>query len=104
MDFKIDWSDDALTHLQELIDYLRDEAGELTVTKITSKITRRIDLLATQPEFGQREPLLEGKRHEYRRLIEGRYKIIYRVEGDTVYISAIFDTRQNPDRLRGLFD
>jgi hypothetical protein len=36
---------------------------------------------------------------EYRYLIRGRnnYKIIYRVEGDTVYIVDIFDCRRDPD-------
>lgn len=40
-----------------------------------------------------------GKLH--RRIIEGNYKIIYRVEGENIYITDIFDSRQNPDKMRG---
>jgi plasmid stabilization system protein ParE len=102
MALKIEWSDDALALLEDVVDYLLEEAGQLTATKILDKITHRIDILTSYPEIGQREPFLKGKRYEYRRLLEGHYKIIYRFDDDTVYITAIFDTRQNPDRLRTL--
>ena len=39
-----------------------------------------------------------GKSH--RRIIEGNYKIIYRVEGENIYITDIFDSRQNSDKMR----
>lgn len=35
-----------------------------------------------------------------RYLLEGHYKIYYRVEGSLIKILRVFDARQNPDRLR----
>ncbi len=35
----------------------------------------------------------------YRRLIEGSYKIIYKVKSDEIIIHGVFDTRENPDKL-----
>ena len=36
----------------------------------------------------------------YRRIVSGNYKILYRVENDKIIIFAIFDTRQNPNKLK----
>lgn len=38
---------------------------------------------------------------EHRRIIEGHYKIIYRVEGQAIYITDIFDSRQDPNKMKG---
>jgi hypothetical protein len=38
-----------------------------------------------------------GKDHRY--LVEGKYKIIYRVEGNVLYVEDVFDCRQNPTKM-----
>lgn len=50
--------------------------------------------------MGQREPLLIKYSVIYRYLIKGDYKIIYSIENDEVIINRIFDTRQNPKKLK----
>jgi plasmid stabilization system protein ParE len=102
MVFTVKWTTAASALVEEISKYLVETAGERTAIRIVDEITRRTRILSSQPTIGQREPLLEGKRYEYRRLLEGHYKIIYRVEGDTVHIVTVFDTRQNPDKLRAL--
>lgn len=42
------------------------------------------------------------RKFEYHYLIERTYKILYRVDGDTIYIVLIFDTRQSPEKLAKL--
>ena len=50
--------------------------------------------------FGAIEPLLIGREEEYRHIVVKPYfKIIYRVEGDTIYMIDIWDTRRNPEKL-----
>jgi len=39
---------------------------------------------------------------KYRRLIVGNYKILYSVQDSNIYINAIFDCRQNPEKLKDL--
>ena len=47
----------------------------------------------------EEESLVElGQGHRY--LVEEHYKIIYRVIDDVVYITDIFDTRQDPDKMK----
>ncbi|MFM8849004.1 MAG: hypothetical protein ACKOE5_01225, partial [Cytophagales bacterium] len=43
---------------------------------------------------------LSDKKVAYRRLIMGYFKIVYYVDGESVYITSIFDTRQDPEKLK----
>ncbi|MDR1670981.1 MAG: type II toxin-antitoxin system RelE/ParE family toxin [Alistipes sp.] len=100
MAFTIEWSENASALLKEITEYYLETAGQRTAARILDAITRRVEILATQPTFGQREPSLEGLPVECRRLLEGRYKIIYFIDGDKVVIPTVFDTRQDPTMLR----
>lgn len=37
-------------------------------------------------------------KRNYRKIIEGHYKITYREGNDKIYINRLFDTRQNPNK------
>ena len=50
--------------------------------------------------MGQREEYLEHLGQSHRRIIEGNYKIIYRIDGDMIYVTDIFDTRQDPGKMK----
>lgn len=56
--------------------------------------------LAANPYIGQREEYLEHLEGDYRRIIEGYFKIIYRVEGKFIYIIDFFDSRQAPEKMK----
>lgn len=76
--------------------------GVSTAKKLAQKITRIQDSLENFPELGYRESLMENVSRIYRaRVINKRYKLIYRYEEDidTVYIEDIWDTRRAPDNL-----
>jgi hypothetical protein len=53
------------------------------------------------PFTGQEEPYLSHLQLSHRRIIEGNYKIIYRVEKDLIYVTDVFDTRQDPAKMEG---
>ncbi len=98
---RIEWTDEAKARFSEIFDYHFSVAGLTIADKITDRIGSRIyRLLPNNPRAGQREWLLEGEPHEYRRLVEGNYKIIYRIDGETVKIVDIWDCRRDPDALR----
>lgn len=80
------------------------EEQEVSADKI-EQFRSRIRLSARQllknPHLGQREARLEHLQKDHRRLIEGNFKIIYFIEQETVFITDIFDTRQNPKKMKG---
>jgi len=75
-------------------------AGE----KIADKIRRTIFLttkpLIKQPLIGSLEENLAELKQEHRYIVEGNYKIIYRVIDNQIYITDIFDCRQNPTKMK----
>ena len=66
-----------------------------------TEIGTRIQLLATHPEIAAKEQLINDEK-EYRSLVvlKGNYKFIYYFENKIIYISRIWNSRQNPEKLR----
>ncbi|MFZ1693905.1 MAG: type II toxin-antitoxin system RelE/ParE family toxin [Flavobacteriales bacterium] len=87
------------TRLDEIWDYYAEEASERVADKITKKIVDDIDWLLDHPRGGQYEPLLDHLGLGHRRKVSGNYKIIFRIINDLIFVSDIFDTRQDPEKM-----
>ncbi len=96
---KVEWTDRAKKDLRKLFDYYKDDAQNVVAKSVTNHIVRQSMLLESLPLLGLVEPELEGKKEEYRSLILGNQKIIYWIEGETVFIATLFDCRQDPLKL-----
>ncbi|GHT42915.1 hypothetical protein AGMMS49965_15520 [Bacteroidia bacterium] len=98
----INWTDRAKQHLRDIYDYYADVAGDNIAGKLAADISNAARPLATFPEMAAREPALIDYPQVFRSLIvRKRYKIIYFVENEIVHIVAVWDCRQNPDKLKG---
>lgn len=99
---RIVWSDLAKSSIKEIYIYHKEVAGVKVAKSIKSKIIRKPRLLTKHPELGQSEdnPLVINK--EFRYLVEGNYKIVYKAypEDKAILIANVFDTRQNPTELK----
>lgn len=96
---KVEWTDRAKKDLRKLFDYYKDDAENLVAKSVTNHIVRQSMLLESLPLLGLVEPELQGKKEEYRSLILGNQKIIYWIDGETVFIATLFDCRQDPLKL-----
>ena len=99
MDLKVLWTNTASEQLEDVFDYFKITANLTIARKIVKEIVKKTSSLSKQPRKGQREPLLADRQKEYRYLVEGNYKIIYWIDVATIYIAAVFDTRQNPEKI-----
>lgn len=99
MEVKILWSDLALSHLEDIFDYHKTVASASVAKKLVKSIIETTLKLEINPLLGVKEPLLENRPFEYRFLIQKNYKIIYRFSESTVFVAAVFDARQNPEKL-----
>lgn len=97
---KVLFTQNAKDKLDEIFQYFKDKSLTKTGRQIRAKILAKALSLKDFPFIGQEDELLKtlGKNHRY--LVEGNYKIIYRVELDTVFVLNIFDTRQDPQKLK----
>jgi len=63
--------------------------------QITNKLFDAIDELEKVPGIGSIEPNLAHLHQNYRFVVCGNYKIIFRSEKDIIYVTDIFDCRQD---------
>jgi len=93
------WTKPAIKDLRKIFNYFKLKASINLAHKITNSILAKTSILETH-SIGVKEQLLAQLKQEHRYIIEGNYKIIYFIKDSTVYITHVFDTRQNPDKLK----
>ncbi len=100
---KIIYTDQSYQSLDESLQFLSEKLGMPLekVLEIRTKLLDRADNLVSNPKSGQIEEYLEHLNKKHRRLIEGYFKIIYRIEKEIIYVTDFFDTRQDPQKMKG---
>lgn len=97
---KLKWLKRAGMHLEAIYTYLARE-NERAAVEMYNKLIDAADTLLIFPEAGKIEPLLRGKPKVYRSLVACRhYKLVYRIEKETIKIVAVWDCRRSPDKLK----
>jgi plasmid stabilization system protein ParE len=94
-------TDQSLIRLEESLHFYITELG-IPVDKaieIKDILLQRARSLSDQPYKGQIEPYLSKLNQGHRRLIEGNFKIVYRIENEMIYVVDFFDSHQKPDKL-----
>ncbi|MGM0933183.1 MAG: type II toxin-antitoxin system RelE/ParE family toxin [Bacteroidota bacterium] len=93
---KIVWSTAANNDLQEILEYWNLRNQSKTYSKrLLKKFNLIIKLLQKFPELG-----IKTNRKNLRIKIFKAYKIFYEIEGNSIIILRIWDTRQNPNNLK----
>ena len=92
---------EALEVLENIRKYLHENDAPRAAAKLIRQVRSQAELLLDNPNLGIIEPLLAEDTSGYRSLIvRRRYKLIYYVDGETIYIDTIYDCRQRPSRLK----
>ena len=92
----IRWNNDAVDKFVELAQWFKEHIGEKAASKFIDGIMHSIDLLTINPQLGFIEPELSGRSKQYRCLIEHkRFKIIYFIENNAIYIADIWNCSQD---------
>ena len=99
---KIVFTDQALVSINTAFDFLAwQEIPKERIEGIFEKIFKRIEVLAQMPYICQREYLASDPDRKYRRIVESHFKIIYYIRNDTIFITDIFDSPQDPGTMKG---
>lgn len=98
---KVVWTDFATQSLKQIFKFISDNANRKIAHKIRKQVFKSTRHLIKFPESGQIESNLENSNQNYRYIISGNYKVIYRIEHTKkeIIISDVFDTRQNPIKM-----
>lgn len=95
----IEWTLEAKKDLKKIYKFYTKHFSEELAQKIKNQALRKVKTLELGQELGQEEALLKHLKQGHRYLISNHNKIIYKVEDKTAYITHVFDTRQDPEKL-----
>lgn len=99
---KVIVSDSAKEDLKNIYDYYSRKASNKVAKSVTKKIIIEIKSLPLFHNKFQDEEFLSKLNLGYKRCIVGNYKVIYRcVDINTINVTSIFDTRQDPSKIKG---
>lgn len=85
--------------LSEIVAYYQRVGYGKYGRKIRALLIQKALLLAKFPLMGSEEQLLKELNLGHRYIVEGNYKIVYRIEGKIIYITDMFDTRRSPEDI-----
>lgn len=94
---KTNWDPKAKDSLRQIAHYINAKFGKKARVDFMQKVKDTELLLRRSPNVGQIDPLFDGRTIAYRSVvINGLNKMVYRVDGDIIYIVAFWDTRREP--------
>ncbi|WP_422356147.1 type II toxin-antitoxin system RelE/ParE family toxin [Roseivirga pacifica] len=97
---KVIWTDKAKSHVRDIYNFYSKKVSVSLAKRISLRITQKPKILTKQPQIGQKETLLREINPELRYLVEGNYKIIYLLTNTEIVIVSVFDTRQEPNKIK----
>jgi toxin ParE1/3/4 len=98
----IKWSEKADADLKRIFKSFEYSYNKSYAKDLVNELENRTLVLVQYPEIGQTEELLGFRNENFRYLVEGNYKIIYWIDEEVIRIVSVFDTRQNPEKLKNL--
>ena len=88
--------------LKDIYSYYKENTSKSVASKIKKSIVSEIKKLPRFIRKNSKEEFLDKKKGEFRKCVAGNYKIIYSIiDEQTILITDIFDSRQNPNKIRG---
>jgi addiction module RelE/StbE family toxin len=84
--YRVLWSESALERVTEFLDFIAEESPA-AAKRVIEDLRQRVGLLADQPRMGR--PLLEGIDPDLRRLIVGKYVVVYRIQENRRIIDIV---------------
>jgi toxin ParE1/3/4 len=91
---KVRWTDEARNHLDRIYDYIAQDSPTYAL-RMVDRITRRSEQIAAFPRSGRVVP--EVLDPELREVIEGPYRIVYRILAGGVDIVSILHSSRLAD-------
>ena len=93
----VEWTDKAMANFRHIARYITLAFGRRTTEKFEKNIAEWETRIVRNPCIGLREPLMAERPEGFRSVVVHRNcKLVYYVDGDTVYIADVWGTRREP--------
>lgn len=88
---KVHWTNTAVEHLLSIQEYISQDSP-VYADRILDRLTRRSEQIGTFPRSGRVVP--EYQDPDVREVIEGSYRIIYRIREEQIDVLAVIHSAQ----------
>ncbi len=95
--YKIEWTDEASTNLDLIIDYLTHYWSDKQIRNFYRKLEKRLSVILKNPYTF---PQSDVKSNVRRCVLTEQTTIYYEIKSDSIVILSLFDTRKNPKSLK----
>jgi len=96
---KVKWTERALGMRKNIADYIGRQFDAKRRTRFLQEVRNTTQLLRKTPYIGAIDPYYSDRTFTYRSIIvNGLNKMVYRIDGDFIYIVDFWDTRREPQR------
>lgn len=96
---RVELTDFSKSELKKIYNYYSEVSTDEIASKIIARILDDIEMLENYPLAGANEQQLAELGREHKNIVSGNYKIIFRIHKTTVYVTDIFDCRQDPKKI-----
>ena len=94
---KIRWNSSARADMRQVARYVNKKFGRKARQEFMQRVKDAEKRIATQPNIGIIDPLYADRPMTYRSvIINGLNKMVYRIDGDIIYVVDFWDTRREP--------
>ena len=95
---KTQWDPKAKAALRQVARYINMRFGRKARQDFMQRVKEKEAQLKRTPGIGFSDPLFENRPQAYRSvIINGLNKLVYRIDGDTIYIVGFWDTRMDDE-------
>ena len=84
---KVIWTKQVLEDFENLLEYIGTDAP-VAARRLGQKLIDHVEVLEKHPHLGNFLP--EDETGTYRQILQGNYRIIYRIESNAVYLIALY--------------
>ncbi|WP_456456770.1 type II toxin-antitoxin system RelE/ParE family toxin [Nitratifractor sp.] len=97
--YQVRWTSNAKADLLNIVGYIKEDNTD-AAKNVYERLREKARSIKLFPLRGRVVPeLLKEGITLYREIVARPYRIMYKIENDTVYIMAIFDSRQNVEEI-----
>lgn len=94
--YKLVWSDESLNNLKVIVDYLENRWTKREIRKFAQLLDKQLKLIEDNPFLFAESGKSNGVRKS---VLSKQTTIYYQIIDQEVRIIALFDNRQNPNKL-----
>jgi len=97
--FEVRWAESAVRDLEDIAAYIAATSSGDALA-VVNRLSKQAESLVRLPARGRVVPeLLQFGLKEWRELLSGPYRVIYRIDGSTVFVLAVLDGRRDLEDL-----